>query len=279
MMFQKIGSKWRTFSSRSRKQLNITAEDLAELDITQFNEGRSPYPPGDKSAEMSFPLGLEKMRYIVSKKTKFTGGKNVLDLLSGCGRWSLFLAEKNDFVVGIERIPECVKTAENMCSHFGVKNVHFICGEDSETHQFGDEEFDYIWMWSAMQYVDRGKVMPEISRLLRSGGRLYVTNYNSYGLMITHFLNGVKSGQINHGASQWALDALSHGPLYDGAPNFCTPEHIGEVCSRYGLRLIKATGEGKLDLSKSNLEDPKVKPRMVEEHYLSTMEFVAEKIS
>ena len=260
-----------------RHRLEITSEELVSLDLRQFNNGKDPYPEGDASLAYSFKRGLDFYRYVVGHKTQFTGGGRVLDLLCGAGRWAMFLAEENDTVIGIDRLKDCTNLATNMCRHFGFENCRFVAADVSHTRKFGECTFDYVWMWSALQYVHRGEVLAEVNRVLKPGGRLYVGNYNSTGLMLTHLMKGVEQNAINEGASQWALSALVHGPGHDANPNYATVECLEEVCGRYGLALIGAAGEGALDLSCPGNVDPKVRPAVVFEHYFSTVEFIAEK--
>lgn len=257
--------------------MKITDEQLRSLDLRQFNKGRDPYPEGDKSLANSFKRGLDFYRYVVGHKTQFTGGERVLDLLCGAGRWAMFLAEENDMVIGIDRLKGCTDLATNMCRHFGFENVEFIAGDVSCTRRFSSGHFDYVWMWGALQYVHRGEVLREVNRVLKPGGRLYVANYNSTGLMLTHLMKGVEQNAINVGDSQWALSALADGPDHDRNGNYATVEACESICARHSMKLIKATGEGALDLSCPGNVDPKARPAVVFDHYFSTVEFIAEK--
>jgi hypothetical protein len=117
-----------------------------------------------------------------------------------------------------------------------------------------------------------------VSRLLKPGGRVFAANYNSTGLMIDHFMRGVANKTINEGSSQWALNALVHGPLWDGYPNFGTPDTIGEVCNRFGLKLIAAAPQGGMNLSFPGGLVPDFEGRKTFDHYDIVIDFVAEKV-
>lgn len=258
--------------------IKVSDEALLALDLKQFNNGVNPYPEGDNSLENAFLRGADYYRYAVKYKTGFTGGR-VLDLLCGFGRWSIFLAEQNESVVGIDRLKDCTNLATNLCRELELNNTEFLTGEASLTKQFPDNEFDYVWMYSALQYVNRKEVLSEIRRVLKPNGRVFISQYNSTGLMLDHFLKGVESNSINEGASQWALNALVNGEHADNNPNYISPEGIEELCKRFDLKVICATPEGQLDLSKPDGIDKEKKIKKQYSHYVRTVEFIAEKNS
>lgn len=256
--------------------IKLTNDELLALDLKKYNGGIDPYPEGDTSLSNAFKRGIEYYRYTVTHKTGFVGGR-VLDLLCGFGRWSIFLAEQNESVVGIDRLKDCTNLARNMCNDLGLINTEFLTGEASITKKFPDNEFDYVWMYSALQYVNRKEVLSEIQRVLKPNGKVFISQYNSTGLMLDHLLKGIESNSINQGASQWALNALVNGEHADNNPNFISPEGIHELCCRFGLKVICSTPEGQLDLSKPNgIDETKVIQKHYS-HYVRTVEFVAEK--
>lgn len=259
------------------RRVNISSEDLAALDLRRFNDGRSPYPETDNSLDNAFKPGIDFFREYVGKRTGFTGGARVLDLLCGFGRWTPFLAEVNDHVIALDRLHDCVNLGRNLCDELGLDNVEFMEGDISRIERFPANSFDYVWMYSALQYVDRGYALWQIQRVLKPRGRLYVGQYNSTGLMLTHLWNGVQSDTINSGPSQWALKALVNGPDGDGNPSYATVEQSESMCKRHGLSLIKAVPCCGLDLREESGEQESLRHPKVFEHYYKTIEFIAEK--
>jgi len=255
----------------------IDEAELLSLDLLRLNNGRRPYPEGDLSFERAFARGIDFYRNLVVNRVGFTGAERVLDLLCGYGRWSLFLAEQNQHVVGIDVLEDCTRLATNLCRHFGFNNTEFLTGDVSLTGRFPDNHFDCVWMWSAMQYVERGAVLAEVFRILKPGGRLYVGNYNGPGLMVDHLINGARRGAIDQGAAQWALNSLVRGEESDGNPNYLSPNQAESVLARYGLRLVVACEEGRLDLSVPDHLRKDAKPRLTELGLVRTIEFLAEK--
>lgn len=260
-----------------RPHLDIANSDFRKLDLRCFYGGQNPLSDNDKSLDRAFIFGLDFFRDYVRNRTGFTGGHRVLDLLCGFGRWLMFLAEENDEVYGIDRMESCVELASNMCGNFGFDNVTLEAGDVSLVSSFDDEYFDYVWMYSALQYVDRGNTLQEVNRVLKPGGRLFVGNYNSTGLMLNHFMEGARQDRINEGSSQWALDALVRGSQGDGNPNYMSVEGCPELCERFGFRLIGAAPQPCLDLSQESGRRKDATPKIVFDHYVNTIDFVAEK--
>lgn len=222
----------------------ITAEQIQKLDLMDFNDGISPYPDGDNSLQNTFARPIDFYRKTVTELVGAKGGK-VLDLLCGAGRWTVFLAEQNEEVVGIDRLKGCINIAGGLCKHFGFSNIKLYAEEVSYIEQLSSNYFDTVWMYSALQYVDRGYIMTQINRVLKPGGKLYIGQYNSTGLMLEHLLNGVRENTINSGASQWALSALVNGEQTDQNPNYITIDGASEMCSRFGFKLNIAESEKK----------------------------------
>ena len=221
---------------------DIGAEELRAIDLTQFNGGKSPYPAHDLSLERLFARPIDYYWSTVTETVGATGGR-VLDLLCGPGRWSVFLAATNKEVVGVDQLPGCVNIARGLCKHFGLDNAVFHAADVSYIEKLPDEHFDCVWMYSALQYVDRGFALPQVFRVLKPGGRLYVGNYNSTGLMLQHVINGAEKDQINEGSSQWALNALQRGEQHDGYPNYISVKGTPEMCARFGFEVVRAASD------------------------------------
>jgi hypothetical protein len=79
--------------------------------------------------------------------------------------------------------------------------------------------------------------LQQAQRVLKPGGILFVGNYNSDGIMLSHLLSGVEAHSWNQGASQWALGALARGEQADGNPSFITVAGAAEMCGRFGFEL------------------------------------------
>jgi len=264
-----------TVMTAIRKDIAYSHEDFIALDPIEVG-GLNPYGEGDANLAALWNLGPNYFRGYIRLKTDFTGGERVLDLLGGFGIWSIFLREVNDSVICLDRVDGCQTFFNNMTKFFSQDNMEFICDDVTYIEQFPDEHFDHIWMNSALQYVDRAYALSQAFRLLKPGGKLFVGNYNSTGLMIQHLMGGIKGNSINTGSSQWALNALAAGPECNGNPNYMDLESGSSVVREFGLEMLSVASQGYLDLrqptGKIDLEPP-----VYYDHYPLTIEFVAQK--
>ncbi len=253
-----------------------TDEEFRSFDVRSLNNGVLPYRDDDTNAANYFQLGASYFRNVVREKTGFTGAKRVLDLLCGFGMWSIFLAEVNDEVVGFDRDRRAIDYGRELLRHYGVGNVDLSQGDVKTLAGYPDNHFDLVWFYSGPQYVERGFAFEHVQRVLVPGGRVFVGNYTSTGLMLDHVMNGARAGTINEGVSQWALRALVRGPDADGHPNYADVETCPALCERFGLRLVAASAQGGLDMRLGGV-DPAFKPEKRFDRYALTIELIAEK--
>ncbi len=257
-------------------KIDYSHDDFKNLDPIEVG-GLNPYGKGDPNVFNLFKLGPNYFRGYIQMRTQFVGRTSVLDLLGGFGIWSLFLREVNDHVVCLDRVKGCEQYFGNMVRFFGADNIEFVCDEIDHIKSMRAESFDYVWMNSALQYVDRKFALSQVYRLLKPGGRLFVGNYNSTGLMLHHVQSGIQGNAINAGASQWALDALVRGPGGNGNPNYVDLDSCESVCSEFGLNLINITPQGYIDLREDRGKVAGREAPKVNDHYYMTVEFVAER--
>ena len=225
----------------------LTDEALKAVDIAAFNEGLNPY--GDTSIFSS--IRCDARRAIV-RKSGVAGHGRVLDLLCGHGSWTIFLAELNEEVHGLDRNEGAIRIANGLSGHFGFDNVHLKAGDVMETRSYPSNYFDAIWIWNALIYVDRGATLKEVQRMLRPGGFVFVGAANSSGrileklfqnLPLTGRLLGRKKSIRNE--RDQALRCLVRGTDYDGTPNFFTLSSAPRNFARYGLNVTKIEEQGR----------------------------------
>ncbi len=80
------------------------------------------YQVNHDAAELLYGLAAERAT---------TGGKNglLLDLYCGAGTIGLTMAEKFREVIGIEIVPEAIRSAKRNAAENGIKNAQFYCGD------------------------------------------------------------------------------------------------------------------------------------------------------
>lgn len=219
----------------------IDEVDLARLDVVEFNGGVNPWHPVP-SIHQSFKPGAAYHRQGV-REWGFAGLGEVVDLGCGYGRWSMFLAEVNDRLYGVDRNEGGIELCRKLAAHLGVDNAEFEVGDVRRVAR-PDGSFDGVWCSNVVQFIDRGRLLDECARLLRPGGALFLGVANSTGRVLEKFFEGHAQGGLAHGMTRWALTSLRQGPMLDGRPNYTTPETLGETLERHGLELVRLREAG-----------------------------------
>ena len=102
--------------------------------------------------------------------------KTVLDVGCGPGIVVEALAKQGGKVVGIDVTPEMIQQGRQRCGQAGLANAEFILGP-AETLPFPSGSFDGVVSRLALHHVsDPAKVVGEMSRVLRSGGRMVLAD-------------------------------------------------------------------------------------------------------
>ena len=133
---------------------HLTPDDLAPVD--EFHGGQRP-----ATIRLAELLGL-------------TGGERVLDVGSGLGGPSRFLAWRYGVrASGIDLTAEFVRVAEMLTRRTGLAGKVDYRQGDALHLPFADESFDVVWSQNAaMNIADRDRLYREMRRVLKPGGRL-----------------------------------------------------------------------------------------------------------
>lgn len=96
---------------------------------------------------------------------------DVLEVGSGGGRWTFFLADKIKSVVGIDFSENMTRLAEQQRVDKGIGNVRFV---QSDLLSFDEgKEYDLIYFSGILQYIDDDEVVETVKKakgMLKSGG-------------------------------------------------------------------------------------------------------------
>jgi len=104
----------------------------------------------------------------------FVKMQHVLDAGCGFGQWSLALSDLNNRVSACDVSAERLQIAERISSKIEISNVHF---EKAKLHTlpYDNDSFDGIFCYSVLQLTPWRGVITELARVLRPGGKLYLT--------------------------------------------------------------------------------------------------------
>lgn len=209
-------------------------KNLKELDVKQFFDG-SDGRPAPTCTDMNFRQEKDYYRKLI-KDYKYDDAGRVIDLGCGYARWSIFLAEVNDYVLGVDSLPDLVQISKNMAEYLEFDNLEFKVGTTSAVPA-EDNTFDAAWIHGVIFLVDRGAALKEAARVLKPGGRLFVGAGNGPGKMLQKLCSGYEQEGWDHRLCKIGVQAFEQGPLADGPPNYCTKATLDEIYGKYGFTI------------------------------------------
>jgi ubiquinone/menaquinone biosynthesis C-methylase UbiE len=136
-------------------------------------EERNPLSPKDTAAVDQFHIGgfeaTEKLAQLLCPSR----GSYVLDVGSGLGGPSRYLAAKYGCrVVGIDITEEYCGIASKLAKHMGLEDLVEYRVGDARDLPFSDESFDVVWTQHvSMNIAEKPDLYAGIFRVLKAGGR------------------------------------------------------------------------------------------------------------
>jgi ubiquinone/menaquinone biosynthesis C-methylase UbiE len=124
-------------------------------------------------------------------------GKSVLEIGCGSGAHAALLAAAGATVTAIDLTSRAVTMTKRRQALFDVSNLR-VMQSDAEHLPFEDCSFDFVWSWGVIHHSsDTARIVGEIRRVLRPGGRARVmvyhrrsTRYWVYGGLYRGLLRG-----------------------------------------------------------------------------------------
>jgi SAM-dependent methyltransferase len=121
-------------------------------------------------------------------------GRRVLEIGCGMGLHTAELAKRGAVVTAIDLTAPAVEAARARLVLEGLNAT--VMQQDAERLPFEDDQFDVVWSWGVIHHSARtGRIVREISRVLRPGGETRIMVYNREALiarlvLLRHFLVG-----------------------------------------------------------------------------------------
>ncbi len=112
-------------------------------------------------------------------------GKKVLDLCCGNGDDSIYLANNGaQQVIGLDISDVSVENCRLSARRHNVTEVASFVVGDAEKTDFPDDSFDIITEYGALHHIDLTRVLPEMARILRPGGKFIGTEALAHNPLI-----------------------------------------------------------------------------------------------
>ena len=205
----------------------------------------------------------------------FTDGGRVLDIGCGYGQWALALAERNEYVIGVDRLASMVQIGRLLADQAHVGNVEFQVGE-LPSLKFPDESFDLIFCWGLFMFLDRTETLREFNRLLKPGGRFLIGCCNASGRWLYKLFQSMRERRFNRPLFKTCLNALLRGADLRALPNRTALRDVQRLCGYFGFECTASGLDGSIDVTGQDRKLPMFAP-----HFLfleNNIEFIAQKV-
>lgn len=140
------------------------------------------------------------------KNIGFCNDQMVLDAGFGMGQWMYCLSQLNHHVEGIEYSQVRCDSVRTIFDMLDVTNVNLKQGSIEEL-PYSDNQFDSIFCYGVIFITDFKRSLREFHRVLKPGGKLYVTG-NGLGWYL-HLLLDQRNQSDSYDPRQLAINALT----------------------------------------------------------------------
>lgn len=185
-----------------------------------FIEGTSEYE--QHFSNMKF-YSITKSSFAYRDKLLFEGikGAVALDYCCGNGEVAIEMAKRGaSRVIGIDISSVAVENARKLAEHAGVGNVCEFKVMDAENTEFQDDTFDIIHEYGALHHLELSAAYKELSRILKSKGRLVCTEALRHNPFIHWYRH--RTPQLR---TKWEVEHILGFPeIYSGREYFDTIE-------------------------------------------------------
>jgi SAM-dependent methyltransferase len=190
----------------------------------------------------------------------FTGMDRVLDAGAGFGQWTMCLAEDNIQVDSNDYSAIRVAAVQAIVDEMGIDNVS-VSQQSIESLDYPDRTFDGIFCYGVLFLADFRKAVQEFERVLKSGGRLYIScngaGWYLYNLIRPHN----PSGDFN--PRRMALDTFANTLGFALVRKHHPEKQLiipGVLLRRYleahGFERAMVGGEGTLNVADERMATP-----------------------
>lgn len=145
----------------------------AAIDTISAEFASSLGPNGVAFFRRTYANGLQPYRRRLAA-VGLGSGERLLDAGCGLGQWCFAAAAEYDDVVGVDVSEARVAACSRLGHLFGVTNCSFHQGA-LESLPFADATFDAAISYSVLYFTDFVRTFNELNRILRPGGKLYLS--------------------------------------------------------------------------------------------------------
>jgi len=191
-----------------------------------------------KDFEIYFKLMWSKGLKYYENKIKKLGFFNGIILDVGCGpaEWTIAASKYNKLVIGIDKVLYLDLINKKLLK-YKIKNVKFKVA-NAENMPFKDSSFDYVICSLVLPYVNNEKVMNEIKRVLKKGGKAYFL-LHGFGYYLYKFFEDLYKLKLYSAGSRIFVILNTLVIRNKNMQTFQTPYRIEKLLNFNNMKVIK----------------------------------------
>lgn len=210
----------------------------------------------------------------------FCNRGRVLDAGCGFGQWSLVLAAVNESVEALEIESDRVEVVRRFAARLGLSNLRASQGSVCSL-PYADQTFDAVFSYGVIYLDDWKQSVAEFARVLRPGGRAYVTACDVGWFL--HLWKNAPNASPGYDPRQAAADTFVKTVRYDRTRDCAGPgqlivssQAMSDELRSHGLSVIAQGGDGTIRLHEDSPR-PRAFFRAEYEGHPGCFEMLAEK--
>lgn len=165
----------------------------------------------------------------------------ILDVGAGTGRYSIYFAEKGNYVHALEYVPYNLSILQDKLGRLDCSaNIEVAIGDGRDLTRFADESFDVVLCMGPLYHLstesDKRQCISECLRVLKKNGILALAYLNKYASFIYQFKNDKEF--IKEQASK---NIINIGHFYEDGSDifyFTSPQEIESMLLEYEVEII-----------------------------------------
>jgi SAM-dependent methyltransferase len=184
----------------------------------------------------------------------------VLDAGAGFGQWTVCLAEENLQVESSDYSTIRVATVQAMIPELAIDNVT-ASRQSIEALDYPDRAFDGVFCYGVLFLADFRKALQEFARVLKPGGRLYISS-NGPGWYLYNLIRPHNPSD-DFNPRRMALDTIAHTVSFSLRSRHQPDKQLiipSAVLRRYleshGFAGVKVGGEGTINVAGERMSSP-----------------------
>ena len=179
-------------ASAFRRKIDLRRKIDSRTDVVRrfYDEAPFPgYPPRDSLA--AFRARAERSRFAQLLDDAIPPDARVVEVGCGTGQMSLYLAQMDRVVVGVDISRAALRLGQDAARRFGITSVRFV---ETDLNQPGltPESFDIVYSAGVLHHTaEPAAAFASVARLARPGGIVIVGLYNAFARLPLRFRRGI----------------------------------------------------------------------------------------